>query len=114
MVTGGRRYPGSGTYSGEVATASGGGDTESSVAGCESFLDDKKSPSIVFHVISDQCATFFVLILFTKWPFWMTENHFRLHFLPFQINTQLFFSQHGNTQLLLLFFHNMATGGHFG
>ena len=34
-----RRYPGSGTgsaYSGEVATASGVGDTESSVAGCES------------------------------------------------------------------------------
>ena len=24
-------------------------------------------------------------------PFWMTENHFRSHFSPFQINTQLFF-----------------------
>ena len=24
-------------------------------------------------------------------PFWMTKNHFRLHFSPFQINTQLFF-----------------------
>ena len=24
-------------------------------------------------------------------PFWMTKNHFRSHFLPFQINTQLFF-----------------------
>ena len=38
-VTGGRRYPGSGTgsaYSGEVATVSGGRDTESSVAGRES------------------------------------------------------------------------------
>ena len=23
-------------------------------------------------------------------PFWMTENHFRSHFSPFQINTQLF------------------------
>ena len=28
-------------------------------------------------------------------PFWMTENHFRSHFSPFQINTQLliFFSK---------------------
>ena len=24
-------------------------------------------------------------------PFWMTENHFRSHFSPFQINTQLLF-----------------------
>ena len=24
-------------------------------------------------------------------PFWMTKNHFHLHFSPFQINTQLFF-----------------------
>ena len=24
-------------------------------------------------------------------PFWMTENHLRLHFSPFQINTQLLF-----------------------
>ena len=24
-------------------------------------------------------------------PFWMTENHFRSNFSPFQINTQLFF-----------------------
>ena len=23
-------------------------------------------------------------------PFWMTENHFRSHFSPFQISTQLF------------------------
>ena len=36
-------------------------------------------------------------------PFWMTENHFLLHFLPFQINMQLWF-----------FFHKMAAGGHFG
>ena len=36
-------------------------------------------------------------------PFWMTENHFRSHFSPFQINTQLWF-----------FFHKMAAGGHFG
>ena len=24
-------------------------------------------------------------------PFWMTENHFRSYFSPFQINAQLFF-----------------------
>ena len=33
----------------------------------------------------------------------MTENHFRSHFSPFQINTQLF-----------KFKTKMATGGHFG
>ena len=32
-------------------------------------------------------------------PFWMTENHFRSHFSPFQINTQLFFFfQNGHQQ----------------
>ena len=35
-------------------------------------------------------------------PFWMTENHFRSQFSPFQINTQLFF------------FFKMAASGHFG
>ena len=33
---------------------------------------------------------------FTKWPFWITENHCQSHFSPFQINTQvfkIFFSQ---------------------
>ena len=39
-------------------------------------------------------------------PFWMTENHFRSHFSPFQINKQLLFC--------LNLFHKMATGGHFG
>ena len=34
-------------------------------------------------------------------PFWMTENHFRSQFSPFQINTQLFFFK-------------MAASGHFG
>ena len=36
-------------------------------------------------------------------PFWMTENHFRSHFSPFQIN--------GNCLYLV---HKMAPGGHFG
>ena len=38
-------------------------------------------------------------------PFWMTKNHFRLHFSPFQINTQLF---------IFDFFFKMAAGRHFG
>ena len=36
----------------------------------------------------------------------MTENHFRMHFSPFQINTQLFF--------VLKLFIKMGAGGHFG
>ena len=39
-------------------------------------------------------------------PFWMTENHFRLHFSPLQINTQLLF--------IFDFAHKMAASGHFG
>ena len=59
------------------------------------ILDDQKLLSIAFLAISDQYAT---LIFLNKnshngrrRPFWMTENHFRSHFLPFQINTPLFF-----------------------
>ena len=67
------------------------------------ILDDRKLLSIAFLAISDQYATFFFFfIFFSKWPpaailevpfgpFWMTENHFRSHFSPFQINTQLLF-----------------------
>ena len=73
------------------------------------ILDDRKSLLNAFLAISDQYTTFF----YSKWlpaailevrfgPFWMTENHFRSHFSPFQINTQL------------LFFHKMATSSHFG
>ena len=69
------------------------------------ILDDRKSILIFFHAISDQYAT--LIFLFTKWlPFWMTENRFRSHFSPFQINTQLWF--------FLFNFHKMAAGGHFG
>ena len=58
------------------------------------ILDDRKSLSITFLAISDQYATltfFFKSQNGCRWPFWMTENHFRMHFSPFQINTQLFF-----------------------
>ena len=74
------------------------------------ILDDQKSLSIAFLAISDQYPTF---IFFgnvspndLRQPFWMTENHFRSHFSPFQINTQLLFFQ--------IFFHKMGAGGHFG
>ena len=43
-------------------------------------------PKIAFLAISDQYATFFLLKFFQ--PFWITENHFRSHFSPFQINMQ--------------------------
>ena len=67
------------------------------------ILDDWKSLQIAFLAISDQYATLIFSGNFvTKWPpqtFLMTENHFRSHFSPFQINTQLsffrFFSQNG-------------------
>ena len=59
------------------------------------ILDDRISLSIAFLAISDQYAT--LIFFFTKWlpaailevrfgQFWMTENHFRSYFSPFQIN----------------------------
>ena len=82
------------------------------------ILDDRKSLSIKYLAISDQCAIFCSqngnmqqFFIFFKWPptailevrfgpFWMTENHFR----SFQINMQLLFSQNGNKQLLFCIF----------
>ena len=59
------------------------------------ILDDRKSLLITFVTISDQYTTLISLDFFSQngiWrPFWMTENHFRSHFSPFQINTQLLF-----------------------
>ena len=55
------------------------------------LLDDRKSLSIAFLSISDQYATLIFLENGSRRPFWMTENHFRWYFSPFQINTQLFF-----------------------
>ena len=57
------------------------------------ILDDLKSLSITFLAISDQYAAFLFFYFFLqngrRLSFWMTENHFRSHFSPFQINTQL-------------------------
>ena len=100
------------------------------------ILDDWKSVSIAFLVISDQYATFILLEFFSaKWPpgghfgwpkfTFTTENHFPSHFSPFQINMAAgghfgwpknHFRSHFspfqiNTQL---FFFKMATSGHFG
>ena len=70
------------------------------------ILDDWKSLSIAFLAISDQYTTF---IFFPqngcRRPFWMTENHFRMHFSPFQINMQFLF---------FIFFIKMAAAGYFG
>ena len=64
-------------------------------------------PKITFECISRHFRSiqlFFFETFSSKWPpadileirfgpFWLTENHFRSHFSPFQINTQLFFSK---------------------
>ena len=78
------------------------------------ILDDRKSLSIVFLAISDQYTTFIFMIFpqnGCRRPFWITENHFRSHFSPFQINTQkknhfrMHFSPFQiNTQLFCWFF----------
>ena len=71
------------------------------------ILDDRKSLSITFFEINTLFLFFFFHKMFAgcRRPFWMTENPFRSHFSPFQINTQLIF--------VLNYFHKMAAGGHF-
>ena len=67
------------------------------------ILVDRKSLWMAFSPFHINAQ---LLIFFHKMAagghFWMTENHFRSHFSPFQLKTQLFF------------FHKMAAGGHFG
>ena len=59
------------------------------------ILDDRKSLLITFLAISYQYATLIFFFKFSQHgcrrPFWMTENHFRMHFSSFQINTQVLF-----------------------
>ena len=67
------------------------------------ILDYRKSLLIAFLTISDRYITLFLFIFQNgrRQPFWKTENHFRSHFSPFQINTQLFllcFFQNGRRQ----------------
>ena len=109
------------------------------------ILDDRKSLSIAFLAILDQCATLYFLIFYKMaagGQLWMTENHFRAQFSPFQINTQLcskwppksirtylyrrsvatsnmkliavFLIKLWSAQAFSSYFHKMAVGGHFG
>ena len=60
--------------------------------GCRRTFRMTENPlSISFLAISDQYATFFLICSQNgcRRPSWMAENHFRSHFSPFQINTQL-------------------------
>ena len=74
------------------------------------ILDVRNSLCITFLAILDQYRFLFYFYFFLqngcRWPFWMSENHFRLHFWPFQFDMQL--------KLFLNFFDKMAAGGHFG
>ena len=119
------------------------------------ILDVRNSLSIAFLAISDRLAildvwnllSIAILALSDRYrknfrrPFWMSENHFRLHFWPFQIHTDLtyfflfwqngrrspfwmsksnfwshFWPFHIDRQLsfFLNFLDKMAAGGHFG
>ena len=64
-------------------------------------------PKITFDCISHHFRSMHNFFYFFfqnghRQPFWITENHFRSHFSPFQINTQFYF------------IFKMAAGGHFG
>ena len=71
------------------------------------ILDVRISLSITFLAILDQYRFFlnFFLQNGCRWPFWMSENHFRSHFYPFHNDTQLLF---------FLKFLAMADVAHFG
>ena len=77
------------------------------------ILDVQKSLCIAFLTISDKYENF-IYFYFCEFfvqngywrPFWMSENHFRSHFWPFQINTKILF---------ILFLQNgQRRGAHFG
>ena len=56
-------------------------------------MDVRKSFSIAFLTISDQYTIFIFVNFFInglRRPTWMSQNHFRSHFWPFQIDTELF------------------------
>ena len=87
------------------------------------ILDVRKSRLILFLSISHRYATFIFFEIFDKMAdvghfgclkitldcikwFSMSKIHFRWHFWPFQIHTELY--------LLFKIFDKMAAGGHFG
>ena len=61
-------------------------------------------------VTSGHCGYVWFIIMWLKVvlcrPFWMSEIHFRSHFWPLQIDTELYF--------FLEIFDKMAAVGHFG
>ena len=66
-------------------------------------------PKITFDRISNYLGlirNFFFSQNGPRRAFCMTENHFRLHFSPFQINTQFFFFW------ILIFFFSKTASGH--
>ena len=69
-------------------------------------------PKFTFDGIFGHFRSIWILIMFLNFAqngrrrsFWMSENNFQSHFLPFQIDTKLFFK---------FFFDEMAASGHFG
>ena len=73
------------------------------------ILDDRKSLSIAFLAISDQCATsIFFLNLFTKWlPAAILDDRKSLSIAFLAISDRY-------TTVFLIFFFKMAAGGHCG
>ena len=57
------------------------------------ILDTQKSLSIAFLAISGQYGTFNFWQNSCRWPFWMSENHFRSHFWSFQIDRSFWMSE---------------------
>ena len=58
--------------------------------GCPNFTFDRISG----HFRSIQILYFFLIFQNgCRWPFWMSENHFRSHFYPFHIDTQLYLTK---------------------
>ena len=76
-------------------------------------LDVRKSLSVAFLAISEQYKTFFLNFVQNgrRRLFWIFKIHFRSHFWPFQIDTQLEFLKF---LFLWKLFYKMAAGGHFG
>ena len=65
------------------------------------IMDDRKLYSIAFLAISDQYATV-ISQNSRRRPFWMTENHFRLHFSHFRFIRNFYF--------LFFFLQNFGSG----
>ena len=77
------------------------------------ILDDRKSLSTTFtlHFRSIRNFDFFFKSQNgSRRPCWMTENHFRMHFSPFQINTQLFFFKWSPAAILEVWFAPKTIG----